>query len=234
MVQTQTYIGSELSLFAKAQNWKAYFHFLLGPYLRGDVLEVGAGIGATAGVLCRGHQGQWTCLEPDVELAASIRTLISEKQLPSCCEVIVGTIAEIHTRYDVIVYIDVLEHVKNDKDELEMAARLLKQNGFLVVLSPAHQWLYSPFDREIGHFRRYDRRTLVELTPSGCRMTKLIHLDSVGLLASLGNRMLLRRSMPTPGHIALWDRRMVPISRIVDCVLRYRLGKSILAIWQRT
>jgi protein-L-isoaspartate O-methyltransferase len=61
----QTYVGTELELFCDANNWKAYFRDLLAPYPGGDVLEVGAGVGATTRVLCDGLQTSWLALEPD-------------------------------------------------------------------------------------------------------------------------------------------------------------------------
>jgi hypothetical protein len=60
------------------------------------------------------------------------------------------------------------------------------------------------------------------------------YLDSFGALASVGNRLLLRQSMPTLDQILLWDRRLVPISTIFDPILGYRAGKSILGIWKKT
>jgi hypothetical protein len=59
------------------------------------------------------------------------------------------------------------------------------------------------------------------------------YLDSVGLAASLANRTLLRQSIPTARQIMIWDRLMVPMSRILDPLLGYRAGKSILAVWSR-
>ena len=32
----------------------------------------------------------------------------------------------------------------------------------LVVVVPAHQWLYGQRDRNVGHFRRYSRKVLIE------------------------------------------------------------------------
>ena len=40
------YAGSELELFEKARNWKAYWRAQIAEFVRGEVLEVGAGIGA--------------------------------------------------------------------------------------------------------------------------------------------------------------------------------------------
>ena len=61
--------------------------------------------------------------------------------------------------FDTILYVDVLEHIADDAAELARARRLLTPEGNLVVLAPAHQSLFSPFDAAVGHYRRYDERT---------------------------------------------------------------------------
>jgi hypothetical protein len=42
----------------------------------------------------------------------------------------------------------------------------------------------------------------------------------------------MRKSMPTVGQIRIWHRWLVPLSRSLDARLAFRLGKSILAVWQ--
>jgi hypothetical protein len=53
------------------------------------------------------------------------------------------------------------------------------------------------------------------------------------MLASMGNRFLLRSAHPKESQIALWDRVMVPASRVLDPVLLRRVGKSVLGVWRR-
>jgi hypothetical protein len=114
------------------------------------------------------------------------------------CEVQVGTLHDVAEAFwfDTIIYIDVLEHIENDRAELVRAAGFLRAGGHLVVLAPAHQWLFSPFDAAIGHYRRYTRRTLAQLAPPELTLIRLDHLDAVGVLLSLGNRSGLRQRMP--------------------------------------
>ncbi len=135
--------------------------------------------------------------------------------------------------FDTILYIDVLEHIDDDRGELTRAAAHLKPGGHVIVLSPAHQFLYAPFDRAIGHFRRYSRSSLRAAAPAGLHETRLVYLDSVGLLASAANRLLLSQSMPTESQILAWDRLMIPLSRLLDPLFMGRAGKSILGVWQR-
>ena len=231
------YVGQELDVFAHARNWKRYWSSIIRPFIRGDVLEAGAGVGSnTSLLLIEDAVRSWTCLEPDPDLALRLKASLEQNAKTVGCKVVVGT-TRIFTRapqFDSIIYIDVLEHIQDDKQELESAADLLRKGGSLIVLSPAHQWLYTPFDEAIGHFRRYTRNTLRQCAPANCKLQQLRYLDSCGMLASLGNRVLLRQSQPSLEQIRFWDKYLVPFSTILDRVFRFRLGKSALAIWQKT
>ena len=233
---SSTYVGTELDVFALAKNWKAYYGSFLLPYLAGDVLEVGAGLGATTRALCDGTQSSWTCLEPDASLAGVVARAIEEGALPRCCRAAAGDVASLAASdvYDAILYIDVHEHVADDRGELAAAARHLRPGGSLAVLSPAHAWLYTPFDAAIGHHRRYTKESLAAAAPGGLTRERLDYLDAAGLLLSLGNRLLLRSAHPTASQILFWDRYVIPVSRVLDRALGRRVGKSVLGIWRRS
>jgi hypothetical protein len=128
---------------------------------------------------------------------------------------------------------DVLEHIHDDREQIQAAAQLVRQGGHIIILSPAHQWLFSEFDKSIGHLRRYNKQLLRSLMPSGWTQIKLAYLDCVGVLLSLGNALAVRQAMPSPWQITIWDRFCIPLSRILDSVSREKCGKSILAIWRK-
>jgi SAM-dependent methyltransferase len=229
------YVGSELDLFAAALNWKRYWSERIRPYLSGDVLEVGSGIGANAPVLDRGGIGRWVCLEPDPQLMARLAWSLDQRGGGRRYQTVCGTLATLDAgeQFDTIIYLDVLEHIQNDRGELSTAALRLRPGGRIIVLSPAHQWLFTPFDAAIGHFRRYNRAMLQAISPASLEIEQLIYLDSVGLTASVANRILLRRSMPTKGQLRFWDNWMIPVSRVLDKLLLYSVGKSIIAVWRK-
>jgi len=231
-----SYTGSELELFERAENWKAYYQNLIKAYLGREVLEVGAGIGATTRMLCSQKQTRWLCLEPDPGMRYQLRFLITNRELPSNCQVRVGFVMDLQPEetFDTIIYIDVLEHIANDREELKASCSHLKPGGFLVVLSPAHQSLYTPFDEAIGHHRRYNKHTLSAAVPEGLERIELKYLDSVGAIASLGNRFVLKSSLPSARQLSVWDKLMIPLSRVVDPLLGYRAGKSVLGVWRKT
>lgn len=230
-----SYIGSELELFREAHNWKAYWSLLIRAYIGNEVLEVGAGIGGTTEVLCKGNQRRWVCLEPDPMLADILNSSIIKGCFSESCEVKIGTLLDLDREelFDSIIYIDVLEHIQNDRAETRFAASHLRDGGFLVVLAPAHQWLFTPFDRSIGHYRRYNKKMLSAIIPETLECISLRYLDSIGLLASLGNRFILKSKMPSKKQILFWDRVMVPLSRKLDPLLQYSLGKSLVGVWRK-
>lgn len=226
------YPGSELELFAAVHNWKAYWSRRIRPFIAGDVLEVGAGIGSNTPYMKRDGTKRWVCLEPDKTLAAELRANV---QTLKNCEVVCGTLQAVEgARFDTVIYIDVLEHIENDCRELESAAELLRGGGQLIVLAPAHQWLFTAFDAAIGHFRRYNRSMLRGITPAGLRLEHVSYLDSAGLLLSAANRGFLRQSMPTKAQLRFWDKYVIPVSRSLDMCVFGQVGKSIVGIWQRS
>jgi SAM-dependent methyltransferase len=229
------YVGSELDLFAAVKNWKAYWSSSIKPFLAGDVLEVGAGIGSNTALLSPGATGRWVCLEPDPNLSASLRENLKSVQGPPRFESVCGTLASLDPSemFDTIVYIDVLEHIEGDAAELRLAAERLRPGGCAIVLSPAHQWLYTPFDAAIGHFRRYNRSSLRKASPPGMKTERIFYLDACGIAASSMNQLFLRQSMPTAKQLKVWDTWIIPVSRIVDPILGHSVGKSIVGVWRK-
>jgi ubiquinone/menaquinone biosynthesis C-methylase UbiE len=225
------YEGNELELFREAVNWKQYFARKIKPYIGSTVLEVGAGIGATTSILNDGTATSWTMLEPDERMFHQLQS--KSHHLPKNVILNHGTITDASQQYDTILYIDVLEHIKNDRQELEAAAASLNPGGFLVVLSPAFNFLYSEFDKAIGHHRRYTKRELVKLRPSNTALVYSKYLDTAGFLASAMNKIILHQAYPTKKQVKFWDKMLIPLSRITDPLFLYSFGKTILVAWQK-
>jgi len=229
------YTGTELEFFASAVNWKMYIGRQLSPYIFGDVLDVGAGIGATTPFLYNGRVRSWTCLEPDTKLAKNLedrRKPLGGSIVPRITTGVLPNLGQDY-HFDSILYIDVLEHIEDDRGELQQAAAYLNPNGTLVVLAPAHAMLFSEFDRALGHYRRYSLSTLRRISPIGVQAEKSFYMDSLGFLVSLSNWWILHQAAPTQHQILLWDRMIVPLSRITDRLTARRTGKSVVTVWRK-
>lgn len=226
-----SYVGSELELFIKATRWKNYWSSRVRPFVRGNVLDVGAGLGATFDYLGDSAE-RWTCLEPDPALCEQLRGRVANHPRPP--RVQCGTLDTIDKaeRFDSIVYIDVLEHIENDRAEVERAVQHLAPGGSLIVLSPAMPFLFSPFDQSVGHFRRYTAASLKAVAAPGLSLEDWFYLDGLGVLASLFARVA-KRSAPTQAQIATWDKLIVPVSRVTDALTSHSFGRTIIMVWTK-
>jgi 2-polyprenyl-3-methyl-5-hydroxy-6-metoxy-1,4-benzoquinol methylase len=235
MSGTYTYPGQELAFFEKAINWKSYFASLLLPYMGTNVLEVGSGIGATTALLNQNASRRWTLLEPDETMHAILEEKIRARGPFSNCILLKQTISGLDKKetFDTIIYIDVLEHIEDDKREMLLAVDLLKKGGHLMILSPAYPFLFSPFDKAIGHYRRYTANSLEAAMPPGLKPVSIRYLDSVGFFASLANKMFLQQKYPTEKQIRMWDKWMIPVSKTTDKIFFHSFGKSILGNWRK-
>jgi 2-polyprenyl-3-methyl-5-hydroxy-6-metoxy-1,4-benzoquinol methylase len=233
MNDSYKYEGNELELFQHAKHWKKYFSQQIKRYIKGNVLEAGAGIGSTTLLLNSGSADQWLMLEPDEKMSRSLKKKIEDKQLPDNCELQTGTIDKLTSTFDTIIYIDVLEHIENDAEELKKAAALLNAGGHIIVLSPAFQILYSPFDKAIGHYRRYNKKMIRHIAPQGLQIISNRYYDTVGYFAAMMNKLILRQKYPTHKQVMFWDKWMVPVSKVSDKFFFHSFGKSIIAIWKK-
>lgn len=232
------YTGEELDIFALAKNWKQYWKSKLQRFIGPTVLEVGAGIGSTTLTLYSSplQYQQWTAIEPDTVM---VNNLIRRQELgefPASVTIKHGTLDILpkNKKFHSILYIDVLEHIENDSDELKKTTQYLYEGGTLIVLSPAYDFLFTEFDKAIGHYRRYNAKKLLSLMPDSLKVEKLFYLDSIGVMTSLVNKFILHSPKPTIGQIKLWDKVIVPVSRwISDPLLGYSIGRSVVAVWRK-
>ena len=95
-----------------------------------------------------------------------------------------GTIQDIDSeKYDCIIYIDVLEHIEKEQTRSTKLYLITPvKMGKIIILSPRTDILYSRFDQNIGHCRRYNQELLSALQSKNLILSEVKYLDSVGLL----------------------------------------------------
>lgn len=73
-------------------------------------------------------------------------------------------------KFDTVVCVNVLEHLENDILAIKKMKEILEVNGKIIILVPAWKKLYSYLDKNVGHYRRYDRGELKKLAER-CNMS---------------------------------------------------------------
>ncbi len=229
------YSGMELDLFEKAINWKKYYLKLSYKFFKkkSDFLEVGAGIGGLSKIFMPSvNYSSWTIIEPDQsnfkKLEANIDIMHNHRI--NALNIKIDDFMEDQKKFDLILLADVLEHLENDKFILGDLFNKLKPNGKIIIFVPARQFLFSEFDKQIGHYRRYSFKSIKKILPIKSKLIDIKYIDSIGFFASLFNKLFLKSNNPSTRQVLFWDRILIPLSRIFDKLLFYKFGKNIFLI----
>ncbi|MDP9235041.1 MAG: methyltransferase domain-containing protein [Actinomycetota bacterium] len=203
-------------------------------YLRGQVLEVGAGTGTiTRRLVGRYPHVSVVGLEPadnlfpDLEAYAALTSRVSMRK-----ETLVEYAPRAQEAFEAVLYVNVLEHIADDQREFRLASEVLRPGGAILVFGPALEALYSELDHKAGHYRRYSLRYLRRLTErAGLRVVSLRYFDILGVLPYLIVYRWLHRTEISGSTMWGYDRLIVPVSRLLQRWLRNPpTGKNVILI----
>jgi len=86
----------------------------------------------------------------------------------------------VKTNFDLIVLLDVLEHIDDDSKSLTTVRKLMNNKGIILITVPAFQWLWSEHDVIHHHKRRYSKSELREkLDSSGFRIKYISYFNTL-------------------------------------------------------
>jgi SAM-dependent methyltransferase len=215
---------SVLEVMVEAKNYNRYLASLIDSHLQPHfrVLDFGAGAGTFALPLLR-RGIEVVCVEPDAVLGTRLRD--------AGVTVAVGLDEVADESMDLIYTLNVLEHIPDDAGTLQALSTKLKSDGTLLVYVPAFEILYSSFDAQIGHLRRYRRGTLANLVGAArLQVTEARYADSAGFLAAVLFRVIGHGGSINRRAIKFYDLTVFPLSRIADKLLSRWIGKNVIIV----
>lgn len=226
------YPGRELEAMSFAVNYHRWIAAEISPFLGQRAAEVGAGIGSVSSLLLEHPVGRLEAYEPSANMFPQLAARLANEARARAVNAFFGTQAPAEP-FDSVAYINVLEHIEDDRGELGRAFAALRPGGHLLVFVPALAWLYSDFDRRIGHARRYSRPGLVRLArASGFEVVRAKYFDVAGVIPWYLNFVLLRRGLG-PAGVGLYDRVVVPPMRRLEGWIAPPIGKNLLMVARR-
>jgi 2-polyprenyl-3-methyl-5-hydroxy-6-metoxy-1,4-benzoquinol methylase len=213
---------------------------ILLPVLKGDyILEVGSGIGTFSEKIIRGQPHSHIILT-DVSLSY-IKQLeerfynnnnnnndnISICKLDLNCKADYDKIG--YEKFDCIIAINVLEHVKKDEFVLQQLYKMLKKEGILVLLVPCHKFLYNVIDKNLGHFRRYTKEELKsKVKKSQFTIDSMFYFNTLGIIGWYINGSLAKNPKINPTASKIFDK-IIPLLMHGERIIGKRItGLSIV------
>ncbi len=227
-IQTET-----LDVLAHADNYNRWILETFRPYLGERVLEVGCGTGNFSRLLLDlpnvRHLTAVDIVPAYVETVRNRLEVPEGKTLEAYCRNIFRDTSNLGP-YDAIVMINVLEHIRNDREAVATLGSLLKPGGRLIVLVPAMRFLYSKYDRSIRHFRRYEKRRLeTVLSEQGFETEYLRYFNFVGMFGWWMKFCLMGQTEMHAGSVRLFDK-ISPAFRSVESLVPLPAGLSLISV----
>tara|TARA_B100000767_G_C19696839_1_gene506555 strand:- start:50 stop:763 length:714 start_codon:yes stop_codon:yes gene_type:complete len=228
------YDGWELNFFDNAKNYRDYQIDIIKKELKGTVAEIGPGNGS----LCEKYNtycDNVVLFEPSKNLFKNLETKFQSNEK---IKINNSEFSSSNKKFDCFLLMDVIEHIENPQTLIKSLYDSLNENGKILINVPAFQHLYSKFDEDVGHFKRYTKSSFVkELLLIKPKKVKMFYYDFLGYFLSLVSQLLFLVSKKYKKNykkdfkskIKLWNY-LIPISKILDRCAINSLGKSLFII----
>ncbi len=208
------------------------------PFVKGNVLEIGSGIGNISSMFVN-RQMPLSLSDYSDEYCQFLKNKFNsvpyikdvfkidlvDKDFESTHAHILGT-------FDTIFALNVVEHIDDDSLAVENCYKLLASGGHLILLMPAYQALYNRFDKELGHFRRHTRSTMKQLLSKHFEVIKTWHFNLAGILGWFLFGSVLRRKLITKGQMNTYEM-LIPLFRFADWITFRRIGLSVIGVGRK-
>jgi SAM-dependent methyltransferase len=233
-------IGSEtLDSISEALAFNMWMFSAISPSIKGKVLEIGSGIGNISAFLLESASNvTLSDLRPEYcgYLLSHFRdnkSLESVEQIDLIDNDFENKYQKLQNSFDTVFALNVLEHIEDDNQAINNCRKLLKEGGTLIILVPSYQWLFCRMDRELGHFRRYNRSSLSMLfKKSGLSIDNLFNFNAAGVFGWLLFGKILKSRQLKKKQMNLYNK-LVSIFILIDRLLFRIFGLSLIIIGRK-
>ena len=121
-------LHSQIDIFYNTKNWKNYWTRGLAHFIKKDILDVGSGTGSNLPFYLKIKTlSKITSLEPDKKLFLKLKNDKRFKKKIFIIKNVKLSQLKSKKKFNTIIYADVLEHIKYDLKEIQLAVKYLKK-----------------------------------------------------------------------------------------------------------
>ena len=225
-----------LDVIGKANKFNLWMYSAIKPFCQGNILEIGSGIGNISGFFLESGS---TIFLSDVKPEycdylklnfGSYPNLSGIEQIDLVSDSFERSYAHLFNKFDTIFALNVLEHIQDHDKALQNSAKLLRTGGRMIILVPSYPFLYCRFDKELGHYRRYTRKSIRKVFSSnGNNIEKIFNFNSAGIAGWFMFGKLSGRKQIEQSEMGVFNR-LVPLFKFLDFLCFRRIGLSIVVV----
>jgi 2-polyprenyl-3-methyl-5-hydroxy-6-metoxy-1,4-benzoquinol methylase len=232
--QTQErYAADDLETMQAARRYGDHVFQLFRPHIGRRVLEVGSGIGTMSRRLTA-VSDMVVGIEPNPNCTVRLEAAMQSDPRFSyrVCHIEECDPLELAARrFDTVFCSNVLEHIEDDVAALATFKDVLSPGGRVLIFVPAVPSAYGPLDAELGHHRRYSKRTLaVAFGEAGLDLAILRYTNPIGLLGWLYNARIRKATTHQLGQVRLFETLVAPWALPLERIVTPPIGLSLVAV----
>jgi SAM-dependent methyltransferase len=226
-------IGHEtLKTFSLAHNYNLWIINLFAPFIGNNILEIGSGIGNLTYYLQ--HFGKMSCVDISDYYLAHMHIDYPDITFYKydVSDDAIQTLKK--KQFDTVVCVNVLEHVANDRKALDNLFAILKPGGRLLLYVPALQFLYGSVDKNLLHYRRYNKKSLdTMLRQVGFSVEKIFYSNFIAIAGWYFNSRIQRKKELSYWQTMLFDK-FAPIFEKIEKRVKPPVGMCLIAIARKS
>lgn len=206
------------------------------PYIGEKILEIGTGQGNFKKYLDK-TADQYHSVDIDADVIARAKTrdpkgnyFVSDVSSPEFLN-----IAE-KLGLDTVMCVNVFEHIPAQHEAMNNMLNALKPGGHLLIFVPAFNTLYNDMDRMAGHVTRYTKNSIKKFVPSNAQVVKMEYFNPIGGLGWWANKFKKHDNIDSKNintQVAIFDKYIVPLSKIVNFATKSFFGQSLILILKK-
>ena len=225
-------IDHAIKIMAKETKKHEWLYLKMKRYLGNRILEIGSGIGGLAKFFI--DRDKIICTDINQKALVYLKerfrkwsnVVIKEYNLES------DPNHFLNEQIDTIICTNVLEHISDDVKALSNLYKILIRHGKLILLVPAMSKIYGSLDKNLGHYRRYDKKEIIK------KMEKvgfeIVHSEHINALAAIGwylNSRILRRRTVSSSNAVAFNLSIALLK--IERYLKLSWGISLLVIGRK-
>jgi 2-polyprenyl-3-methyl-5-hydroxy-6-metoxy-1,4-benzoquinol methylase len=230
------YAADDLETIREAKRYGAHVFDLFRPHIGRRVLEVGCGIGTMSEKLAEiadlivGIEPNPACIDRVQEaMRHQPKFSLRPCHLEECDQAELRRLG-----LDTVYCVNVLEHIEQDVAALQTFREAIVPQGKVLIFVPAVAAAYGPLDAELGHHRRYSKRTLSRaFAEAGLELMMLRYTNPIGLIGWMYNSHVTKTRVHSLDQVRLFETFVAPWALPLERMITPPIGLSLMAVGKR-
>jgi 2-polyprenyl-3-methyl-5-hydroxy-6-metoxy-1,4-benzoquinol methylase len=228
-----------LNTIALANHLNSWMYGTIKPHCSGRILEIGSGVGNISEYFL---QDDASILLTDIREGycdslrrkfSDSKTLLGIETMNLVDEDFDRKFGKYFNSFDSVFALNVVEHIFDDQLAVANCHKLLKPGGRLIILVPAYQWLFNNFDKELEHYRRYNRKKLEALFTAGdFEVLRTRYFNAAGIAGWYVSGKMQHHKIIPSGQIRLYNK-LVILFKLFDKLIFNSFGLSVITVGKK-